>query len=129
MKMILVVDDDSRVRLLAKMILQQAGYLVEEAGDGKEALDVLGRWTPDVMLTDIVMPRKEGIQLILEVRQQYPQVCIIAMSGGDVLHPGLYLESAKQFGATRVIYKPNLVDELLQAVNDICMGRKQEPEE
>jgi two-component system, response regulator, stage 0 sporulation protein F len=129
MTKILVVDDDSQVRRLVTTILGEAGHLVREASDGKEASEILGRWTPDILLTDIVMPRKEGIQLILEVRRSHPELCIIAMSGGAVMHPGLYLETAKEFGAARLIRKPFLPGELLRTIEEVCEGELSEPAE
>lgn len=121
MAKILVVDDDAQVRFLVTTILGEAGYQIREARDGKEAIEILSRWTPDVLLTDIVMPRKEGIGLILEVRQSHPELCIIAMSGGaGVMNPGHYLETAKEFGAARVIRKPFVAGELLRTIEEVC---------
>ena len=129
MAKILVVDNDDQARLLATTILSRGGYRVEEARDGREALEVLSRGAPDVLLTSIVMPKKEGLQLIREVRDLYPEVWIIAMCGEETKYPGLHLESARQFGAVKVIYKPDLSDELLRAVEIICDGMGAEVQE
>ena len=117
---ILVVDDDEQVRRLASAYLSAAGHEVRQASHGKEALSVLDEWPPDLLLTDIVMPEMEGLQLIRLVRRLHPAVRIIAMSGGAVENAGLYLKTAGRFGADAMLNKPFRLADLLRAVAEAC---------
>ena len=117
---ILVVDDDEQVRRLAAAYLTGAGHEVRQASHGEEALRVLDEWQPDLLLTDIVMPEMEGLQLIRLVRRLQPSVRIIAMSGGAVENAGLYLKTAGRFGADAVLNKPFQFADLMRAVAEAC---------
>jgi CheY-like chemotaxis protein len=113
---ILVVDDDAAVRRLLHKMLDDAGYYVVEAEHGDAAIEVLRRTTVDVMLTDLVMPEKEGLETIGEVRKSYPKVKIISMSGA---FGGHYLKVAAMLGADAVIAKPIAADDLLKTLRDL----------
>jgi CheY-like chemotaxis protein len=110
MTKILLVDDEERVRSLLKEVLEGEGYEIQEASSGKEALQSYARLPPDLILTDIVMPDTEGIEMIIKIRKSDPNVKIIAMSGGD------YLEMARKLGADRTLTKPFSNQTLLDAV-------------
>jgi CheY-like chemotaxis protein len=119
MKRILVIDDDVQVRELLRLVLEQAGYDVVEAGDGKEGVDLFHREPTDLVITDIIMPEKEGIETIRELQRGYPEVKIIAISGGGRLSAEDCLESAECFGVHLTLAKPFEREELLDAVQDV----------
>jgi CheY-like chemotaxis protein len=83
MATILVIDDDATVRLSAKMALEDAGHHVEDAANGAEGMFRLHANPVDLVVTDIFMPEKEGLETIDEIKQKYPGTKIIAISGGD----------------------------------------------
>jgi CheY-like chemotaxis protein len=118
---ILLVEDDEAVREILRKALVSAGYDVEEASDGAIALAAYYRQPPDLVITDLVMPEKDGLETIRELRRVNPAVKIIAMSGGGrTLGPGqLYLESARLFGALKILAKPFTSSALLKAVSEL----------
>ena len=121
MARILLVEDDEAVRDLLRKTLVSAGYDVEEAPNGVVAVAAYRRQACDVVITDLVMPEKDGLEAIMELRRLDPAVKIIAMSGGGrSLGPGqLYLESARLFGALRTLAKPFTAQALLKAVSEV----------
>ena len=119
MSRILVVDDDQQVREMIKLTLERDGYEVVEAGDGNEAIDVYCREEFDLVITDIVMPGKEGIETIMELRGINPKAKIIAISGGGRINPEDYLKWARRFGVTKTFTKPVDRDKLLEAVGNL----------
>ena len=110
---VLVIDDDHLVRYTLSKILQRNGYDVVTASDGKRAMAVFRDERPDVVITDIIMPEQEGIETILKIRSERPEVKIIAISGGARTRNVDYLEMAEGFGADDVIPKPFEAEELL----------------
>jgi CheY-like chemotaxis protein len=110
MTKILLVEDEERVRALLKGVLESDGYEVHEASNGKEALQSYARSPPNLILTDIVMPDMEGIELITKIRKGDPNLKIIAMSGSN------YLDIAEKLGAHRILAKPFSNKALLNAV-------------
>jgi len=81
MQTILVVDDEDAIRGLIKTTLGIGGYAIREARNGKETSQLLEQFVPDLLITDLLMPEKEGIELIQEVRRSHPKIPIIAISG------------------------------------------------
>lgn len=116
MASILLVEDDEQLRPMLKIILQEAGHEVHEAHNGKEALEIYGVKPTDLVITDLVMPEKEGLETIIELRHTYPDVKIIAMSGGGRTGVQNYLELAKKFGANHTLAKPFSNQELLDGI-------------
>ena len=116
MKSILLVDDESEFRHMLERALVRAGYQVEAAENGEVALEVLRREPIDVVVTDLVMPEKEGLETITEMKALRADQRIIAMSGGGRLGPETYLEIARSLGAAYVLSKPFAVKELLAAL-------------
>ena len=110
---ILVVDDDDQVRSMLQRVLMQAGFWVRTASNGRHALVALEQEVPDLLLTDIIMPEKEGIELITTVRGKLPDLPIIAISGGGQVDPEQYLELARMLGANKVLGKPFDIQDLL----------------
>jgi CheY-like chemotaxis protein len=118
----LITDDSLAIRTLLTEILEGSGHEVETASNGIEAIKCLQDRTFDVLITDIFMPEKDGIELILEVRVLYPELRVIAISGGG---PGVgmdLLKPAKRLGATQILRKPVSRAELLQAVQEVLEG-------
>lgn len=114
---ILVTDDNARLRAVLRDILTQAGYEVETAGNGIEACQILDRLPVDLLITDIVMPDKEGIQTIAGLHRDRPDLRIIAMSGEGSDGAGFYLEMAREFGADLTLSKPFSKAQVLKAVD------------
>lgn len=106
MKRILLVDDDDLFRRMLALILTKLGYEVREARNGKEAIKLFDDSAPDVVLTDLIMPEKEGLETIAELRQSHPNVKIIAMSGGGRVSAFDHLRVAKAMGADQILAKP-----------------------
>lgn len=121
MKRILVVDDDTQVRDLLGQILQRAGYEVVLASDGESACELFRKSPTDVIITDMVMPEKAGVETIMELRTDFPEVKIIAISGGGRTGPYGYLKLAERFGAERVFSKPLSKNKILQAVQELLV--------
>jgi DNA-binding response OmpR family regulator len=113
---ILLVDDDDGVRRFMHRTLTQAGYEVEDAANGELAVQAYRRRPSDLVITDIVMPDKEGLQTVRELRNLTPPAKIIAISGGGFGRAADYLEMAIMFGAARVLSKPFTSQELIEAV-------------
>jgi CheY-like chemotaxis protein len=119
MARILLIDDDDAVRLTISTVLSNAGHTVTEARDGKEGI---ARYQPeaiDLVVTDLIMPEKEGLETILDLKKKYPNVKILAVSGGGRMAPEAQLNIAKKFGATRVLAKPFLMKTLSATVDDL----------
>lgn len=119
MKRILVVDDEPQVRKMLKKFFEREGFEVSEAGDGKEGLKKYHENPFDLVIMDIVMPEKEGIETIRELKSNYPDVKIIAISGGGKGSPEGYLDMAKILGAIHTFAKPVMPDQLLKTVKDV----------
>ncbi len=119
MARILVVDDDPQVRRMLRVRLQGAGYEVDEAPNGKWAVELQRREPADLVISDIIMPGKGGTQMISELRSLDPNLKIIAISGGGVLDAQDHLEVAEQLGAHRTFSKPVAMDELLESVEEL----------
>ena len=119
---ILVIDDDEGVRAMLQRMLEREDCEVSVAVDGQDAEKWFQQEAFDLVITDILMPEKEGIQTIIDLRKQSAHTKIIAISGGGVGGPEHYLKSAKSFGADRIFAKPFDCDEMLAAIKDLCEG-------
>src|SRR4051812_31265715 len=117
MAQILVIEDDDSIRQLISLVLTDAGHTIVEAVNGREGLVAAESMAPNLVITDLVMPEKEGIETIIELRRKYPDLRIIAMSGGN--RASNYLDLASKLGAMRTLAKPFKLDALLQAVSDV----------
>jgi len=118
-KRILVVDDNPQMRSLLRHMLKTEGYEVDEAGDGDQALEKASEANPDLLITDIIMPGKEGFETIIDMRQAYPALKIIAISGGNVSSPHDYLKCAAELGADRSLSKPIQKERLISCVKEL----------
>jgi two-component system response regulator (stage 0 sporulation protein F) len=122
MAKILLVEDDNLVRDMLVQVLQRASHEVESATNGEEATEILKRIKPDIMVTDIIMPKKSGITLISEVKSQHPNMEIIAISGGGRLDPIGYLDLSESLGASVSFEKPVDKSALLMAIDLLLHG-------
>ncbi len=112
---VLVVDDEESIRKLFTRILTRAGYEVNVAADGDQAEKILGAGSYDLMITDLVMPNREGIETIRAIRQIYPGLKIIAVSGA---FGGRFLKTAAMLGADATLTKPVGPDHLVETVRN-----------
>jgi DNA-binding response OmpR family regulator len=103
---ILLIDDDLVVRTAMVQFLADLGYQVVVADDGERGLRLFRSEKPDLVITDIIMPEKEGIQTIVEMRREQPSTKIIAVSGGGRIGNADFLKVARSMGANDVIAKP-----------------------
>lgn len=119
MKKILIVDDDDLIRDLIYEILEPQGYQILLAENGNRALEILDKEEIDLIITDIIMPDKEGIETILDIKKRLPHAKIIAMSGGGQLEANSYLSMAKRLGVNATLTKPFTPVKLLNVVQEI----------
>jgi DNA-binding response OmpR family regulator len=120
MKRILVIDDDDAIRAMLRKLFTANGFDVSVAENGKEAVRRQEEGPFDLIVTDLVMPEKEGIETIMEFRKKYPATKIIAISGGGQLNSGeYYLELAGNLGAHKTLAKPFTHSEILAAVKEL----------
>lgn len=120
MNKVLVVEDDRAIREMCTVILEGENYTVLKADNGKEATKVLDEESDiDLIITDIIMPEKEGIQFIREVKRTYPDIKILAISGGGAIDAKQYLELAQNLGADSTLEKPFDDQDLLKAIDKI----------
>lgn len=117
MARILLVDDVAVVRMALGMVLSRAGYSVETASNGNEALSLVAQRLPDAVITDLWMPDMDGLGLIHELQTTFPSVAIIAMSGGSPRYSQeSSLDFARRSGVTRLLMKPIDTHDLLAAL-------------
>jgi len=116
--LILLIDDEAPFRSVLKQVLLNAGYDVVEAANGAEGIKYFHERPADMIITDIIMPEKEGIETIIELKKAYPDVKLIAMSGGGWYGTDIDFDMAKKLGA-RALDKPFALQELLDAVNEL----------
>ena len=123
MATILLVEDDDLVRDMLAQTLERAKHKVATATNGEEAAELLKNMQPDIMITDIIMPKKSGITLIAEVKNKHPKMEIIAISGGGRLDPTGYLDLSESIGATVSFEKPVDKLALLMAIDLLLQGK------
>ncbi len=115
---ILIVDDEQDLRELYAFFLRKKGFDVFEAEDGTCVIDMCEKHPVDLVLTDILMPNKDGLETIMDMHKQFPQIKLFAMSGGGALAAGNPLYAATRLGATRSFCKPFELDDLLEAIEE-----------
>jgi CheY-like chemotaxis protein len=115
-KLVCIVDDDDLVRRAIALSLQAFGFDTVELDNGCEVAAMLAAKPVDVLVLDMIMPDKDGIEVINEIRQRWPNLRIVAMSGGGRLGDNLYLTLARHIGADACLTKPFLNDDLRAAI-------------
>jgi CheY-like chemotaxis protein len=118
MAKILLIDDDHAVRTMMRLTLAHFGHTVTEARDGREGLKLFDQTNADLVITDIVMPEADGLEVLMAVTKRRPDLRIIAISGGGRQNAGDHLRVAKLLGATKVLAKPFSTEALMVAVNE-----------
>lgn len=119
MSRILIIDDNTSMREVVSEMLQQAGYETIDVENGRFALQVHRDSPVDLIITDLFMPDTDGLEIINQFRHQYPEVKIIAVSGGGSRGLVELLSVAKKMGAERALMKPFSWEELLAAVQGV----------
>ncbi len=120
MKNILIVDDEKEIREMVKDMLIRDGLNIELACSGVKAMESLSKNHFDLVITDIVMPDENGIDLIMDIKKQYSNIPVIAMSGGGGIEGRFdYLEIAKLIGANCILKKPFSLELLTGSVNEL----------
>jgi DNA-binding response OmpR family regulator len=122
MAKILVIDDEPGVRRFLARALAREGHEVVLASDGHEGLTVARKESPDLVITDIFMPEREGLDTIMELRRWRPDLRIMAISGGGHFATGDYLRVARDMGAAITLSKPIDVRTLREAVAALLGG-------
>ncbi len=122
MAQILIIDDDDKLREILAKALVYAGHTVVQAADGKQGVELFRATEVDLVITDLVMPVQEGVETIVELLSERPNLPIIAISGG-LSNSSVYLEIAAKIGAKRVLAKPFTPRELLDAIADVLVDK------
>lgn len=115
---IVLVDDDESLRAAMTTILTRAGFNIHSTADGEEALRFIQKNPVSLVITDLIMPQIEGIELIVRLRKARPDLKIIAVSGGGRLRPETFLDAAKSLGAWKVMTKPFSTPDLIAAIRE-----------
>ncbi len=122
MSRILLIEDDVDFRWMLAEMLKREGYAVSTADNGEEGVKLLEEESFDLVITDIIMPEKEGLETIMDITTRRPGTKIIAISGGGRSSAGSYLKTAEYFGAVRSFQKPFDRKEFLEAVRDLIQA-------
>lgn len=124
MARILVVDDEAQIRDVLCRMMEHCGYSVDQAIHGQDAIQKLGESTYDLVISDILMPERDGLEVIMFLKREQPDVKVIAISA-----PGneLYLNTARGLGAVRVFSKPFRLKDLAGAVKELIPTRPDLP--
>ena len=117
---ILVIDDDPLIRQTIRFALENAGFSVDEAESGVDGCRIAANGDFSLMITDILMPDKDGIETIIEVKRTRPCLRILAMSGGGKIEGGEFLNLAARLGVSDTIGKPFQIAALLAKVERLC---------
>jgi len=115
-KTILLIEDDKQFQNFVNEVLLSEEYRVLLAEDGSQGAAMIKEHNPDLIVTDLLMPNKDGVRLITETRVSHPHIPIIAMSGGSSFFSPAFLEAADTLGAAHTLNKPFAEEELLKLV-------------
>lgn len=119
MKKILIIDDEQDILLMLRKMLERKGFDIDMASNGVEGIKCMRKYEPDLVITDIIMPEKEGLETIREMIKIKADLKIIAMSGGGKVSAESYLKIAGMFGASKALTKPFSMKEMLGAVTEL----------
>jgi len=117
LKRILVVDDEAQIRTMLTQMLELEGYEVHTAENGEDGLALVGRYTFDLVITDMIMPVKDGLKFIMELVRDYPDLKVLAISGGGAIKAERYLTMASYLGDIATLEKPFKREVLLDLVS------------
>lgn len=124
MPRILLIDDEESVLRMLETCFLREGFDVEVALDGDEGLAIHRASAVDIVVTDILMPHKEGFETIREFKTEFPDVKIVAISGGGRNDPATYLDFAKAFGADKTFSKPFDLCKLKEGIRELLERQK-----
>jgi CheY-like chemotaxis protein len=116
MATVLVIDDDAAMRRMLVKTLSVKGHDVVEAENGQEGLELVEQRKPAVVITDILMPKTEGVETITKMRERFPKTKIIAISGGGISRNLMFLDVARALGVDATLAKPFRPAEIVDAV-------------
>lgn len=119
MSVILIIEDDRELREMLRTALLRKNYTVLEAENGKEALIHLKPGVTDLIITDLIMPEEDGLEVIMKIRELNHGIKVIAISGGGKAGPGSYLNLAKALGADAVYSKPFSINDLVSKIEEM----------
>ncbi len=119
MARILIMEDDEALRTILREMLELEGHEVVEAPDGAKGMKLCREKKTDAVIADVIMPEKEGLEVVRELRRDFPHIKIIAISGGGYIGPEDYLAIAQKFGAHATLTKPFTREELLKTLNRV----------
>ncbi|MCC6486956.1 MAG: response regulator [Candidatus Hydrogenedentes bacterium] len=119
MAKILIVDDEADIRRVFRAILARAGHEVRDAANGKAGLETFREWPADLIITDVFMPEKDGLEVVMDIRRISKEVKILAVSGGGPFAPNDFLAMAQSLGANAILYKGVNAETFLTTVNDL----------
>ncbi len=127
MARILVIEDDRQVREVLRLMLEKGGFEVETAEDGRQGLERFRERPADVVVTDILMPEKDGLEIIEELTREHPGLPIVAISGGGPGEKAQFALDLAQFaGAGRILAKPFSRKEILAVVRGALNGNAEQ---
>jgi CheY-like chemotaxis protein len=116
---ILVIDDDATIQLVFSQFLTSLGHEIMQAENGKEGMKLIEETRPDLVITDIMMPEMDGLEILMQLRNTHDSIPVIAISGGMRALPVNFLQQAKLFGARYVFEKPVPLDVLRNALTEL----------
>jgi CheY-like chemotaxis protein len=119
MATILIADDDPVLREIASEMLRSTNHAAVLAEDGLEVLRLLDGITVDVLVTDMLMPNMDGVEVIMAARAKYPALKVLAISGGGSVGASYMLHMAKVLGADAILEKPLKLDTFIGAIRDL----------
>ncbi len=115
-KSVLVVDDDPQIRDLLQRALTKVGYEVALAADGRQAISMLEESDYDVVIADILMPERDGLEVVMYLQRERPKTPSIVISSPS---NRVFLQSAELLGATRVVEKPFELEDITRAIEEV----------
>jgi CheY-like chemotaxis protein len=121
---VLIIDDDAELRTTAQQLLESEGFSVSVAANGSEALNLQRRQPADIVLTDVFMPEKDGIETIAELHREFPQAKVIVMSGSNAPMFDNVMVAARELGATRSLHKPLDARMLIDTIRELATSAR-----
>jgi DNA-binding response OmpR family regulator len=121
---ILIIDDDQHMRDTICAILEEEDYIINEAVDGNAGMDFLHKYPVDLIIVDIIMPDKDGIEVIIETSGKFPDTKILCLSGGGLIDANSHLVTAEALGADKTLVKPFKNNELIEYVSSLLKEKK-----
>jgi DNA-binding response OmpR family regulator len=116
---ILVIDDDEQMRVLLRQVMEWSGFTVVDAENGRKGMQLQREQPADLVITDLIMPEQEGLETISILKKDFPEVKIVAISGGGRIGPDAYLPAARELGADLIFSKPFDVKKFVSAVRGL----------